>query len=56
MSKRAALTDGNWLKQRISVLEEVTAGNLKGIAVEWGFDSKSVQELLEKKAYSMQFD
>jgi len=34
----------------------VTAGNLKGIAAEWGFDSKSVQELLEKKVYVMQFD
>ena len=49
LSKKAAPTDGKWLKQRLPVLEEVAAGNLKGIAADRGFDSKSMQELLEKK-------
>ena len=49
LSKNSAPTDGKWLKQRLSILEEVTAGKLKGIAADRGFDSKSIRELLEEK-------
>ena len=49
LSKKTAPTDGKWLKQRLPILEEVTEGNLKGIAADRGFDSKSMQELLEEK-------
>jgi hypothetical protein len=31
LSKNSAPTDGKWLKQRLSILEEVTDGKLKGI-------------------------
>jgi hypothetical protein len=49
LSKNSAPTDGKWLKQRLSTLEEVTAGKLKGIAADRGFDSKLIQELLKDK-------
>ena len=49
LSKETAPTDGKWLKQRLPILEEVTAGKLKGIAADRGFDSKPMQEELEEK-------
>jgi hypothetical protein len=49
LSKNSAPTDGKWLKQRLSILEEVTDGKLKGIAADRGFDSKLIQELLKDK-------
>ena len=49
LSNNSAPTDGKYLKQRLSILEEVTAGKLKGIAADRGFDSNSIRESLEEK-------
>ena len=49
LSNNSAPTNGKCLKQRLSILGGVTAGKLKGIATDRGFDSKSMLESLEEK-------